>query len=102
MKIFISYSTPDIKVVELFANILSQYGDVKYWAENKILGEDSWKTIFSWIDSSDVVIALVTGNTLTRAMAVGQEIGYAKNKKKIIPVVESSIPTTELGCLSGI
>ena len=102
MKIFISYSTTDIKVVELFSNVLSQYGEVKYWAENRVLGEDSWKTIFSWIDSSDVVIALITGNTLTRAMAVGQEIGYAKGKKKIIPVVESSIPATELGCLSGI
>jgi len=102
MKIFISYSTPDIKVVELFANVLSQYGEVKYWAENKILGEDSWKIIFSWIDSSDVVIPLITGNTLTRAMAVGQEIGHAKGKKRIIPVVESSIPATELGCLTGI
>ena len=50
MKIFISYSTPDIKVVELFATVLSQFGEVKYWAENKELGEEAWKTIFSWID----------------------------------------------------
>lgn len=103
MKIFISYSTPDINLVQLFGKYLSSFGEIKYWAKDNIPGNESWETIFSWIDNSDVVLVLITGNTVSRAMSVGQEIGRAKTKNRlIIPIVEKSIPSTELGFLSGI
>ncbi|MBL1214699.1 MAG: toll/interleukin-1 receptor domain-containing protein [Ignavibacteriae bacterium] len=102
MKIFISYSTKDLDIVNLFAEHLRPFGEVTYWAEDKELGKEAWETIFSWIDSSDVVLALITGSTVARAMSVGQEIGRAKaQNKNIIPIVSSTVPTTELGFLSG-
>jgi len=102
MKIFISYSTQDLGIVNLFANYLRPFGEVIYWSEDKILGKEAWDTIFSWIDSSDIVLVLITGNTVTRAMSVGQEVGRAKAKNKnIIPIVSSSVPINELGFLSG-
>lgn len=103
MKIFISYSTQDINLVQLFANSLSSFGEVKFWAKDKVLGNEAWETIFSWIDDADVVLVLVTGNTVFRAMSVGQEVGRAKSKNRIIiPIVEKSVPSAELGFLSGI
>jgi len=59
--------------------------------------------IFSWIDIADMVFVVITGNTLHRAMAVGQEVGHAKAKNKlIIPLVSPEVPSMELGFLSGI
>jgi TIR domain-containing protein len=102
LKIFISYSTKDLNLVKIFAEHLKPFGEVTYWAEDKVLGKEAWDTIFSWIDSSDVVLALITGSTVARAMSVGQEIGRAKTQNKnIIPIVSSTVPSTELGFLSG-
>lgn len=62
-----------------------------------------WDQIFSWIDLSDLVIVLITGNTITRGISVGNEVGHAKAKNKtIIPLVSLDVPTSELGFLSGI
>jgi hypothetical protein len=103
MKVFISYSTQDLTLVKGLASSLLPYAEVYYWDESKVLGKDSWNQIFDWIDSSDLVVVLITGNTVTRAMAVGQEIGRAKAKDKtIIPIVSHDIPTNELGFLSGL
>ena len=102
MKVFISYSTQDLDIVRLFAKQLQHFAEVKYWAENKVLGKESWDTIFSWIDSSDIVLVLITDNTVARAMSVGQEVGRAKAQNKyIIPIVTSTVPSSELGFLSG-
>ena len=59
--------------------------------------------IFNLEFSSDLVIAIITGSTVSRAMAVGQEIGRARGRGKvIIPIVDKDVPKTELGCLDGI
>ena len=89
-------------IVNLFANHLKPFGEVNYWDESKVLGEDAWNTIFSWIDSSDIVLVFITDNTVARGLSVGQEIGRANlQNKNIIPIVSASVPSSELGFLSG-
>lgn len=103
MKIFISYSTSDLNLVNKIADQIRPFAEVFFWDKSKMPGEEVWPTIFSWIDNADLVMAIITGNTLSRAMAVGQEIGRAKAKgKHIVPLVSREVPSTELGFLSGI
>ena len=103
MKIFISYSTPDISIVKQLSTQLQLFGEVFYWAESKLPGQDAWQSIFNWIDTSDLVVVLITGNTISRAMPVGQEIGRAKSMgKTIIPLVSNTVSSTELGFLNGV
>jgi hypothetical protein len=103
MKIFISYSTPDLYIVKQLAVQLQLFGEVYYWAESKQPGQDAWQSIFNWIDTADLVVVLITGNTLTRAMPVGQEIGRAKSRgKTIIPIISRNISSDELGFLNGV
>lgn len=103
MNIFISYSASDTVFVQKIAEGLKPYGIVHYWAESREPGLEAWATIFSWIDAADLVFVLITGETLSRAMSVGQEIGRAKAQGKfIVPLVEHGIPASELGVLGGI
>ncbi len=103
MKIFVSYSTEDILLVKELAEHIRPHATVYFWDESKRLGEDSWQTIYKWIDSSDIILALITDKTVARAMAVGQEIGRAKTRgKMIIPIVSSEVKSSQLGCLKGI
>lgn len=103
MNVFISYSTRDAETVSKLAQELRHYAEVFYWDQNKTLGQDAWQTIFQWIDSADMVFVVITGNTVDRAMSVGQEVGRAKAKNKlIIPLVSREVPATELGFLLGI
>ena len=103
VKVFISYSVDDLKLVEELAKQIEPLAEVRYWNKSKEPGEEAWKQIFGWIDESDTILAVVTGKTVIRAMSVGQEIGHAKAKnKKIVPLVAEGIPVSDLGCLSGI
>lgn len=103
MNIFISYSVNDIKPVRMIANYISCHGQVFYWDKSREPGKEVWPLIFQWIDQSDIVIAVITDNTVRRAMAVGQELGHAKAKQKlIIPLVTSNVKASDLGFLSGI
>lgn len=77
--------------------------NVYYWDKNQQPGQDSWHSIYNWIDRSDIVIAVMTDRTVSRAMSVGNEIGYAKKADKIIvPLVSHKVKETDLGCLKGI
>ncbi len=103
MKIFISYGTPDIRIVKQLANQLRIFGEVYYWADSKLPGRDAWNSIFNWIDTADIVVVLITGNTVVRAMSVGQEVGRAKTKgKTIIPIISKTVSSAELGFLNGV
>lgn len=103
MKVFISYSTPDLELVYKIAQYIKPHGEVFFWDKGKIPGQESWPTIFSWIDQADLVLAVITEKTLTRAMPVGQEIGRAqKGGKIIIPLVGPDVDSKDLGCLNGI
>jgi hypothetical protein len=103
MRIFISYSAPDINIVSVLADQLKMYGDIYYWDKDNSPGESAWEQIFSWIDNSDIVIVLITDATIARSFSVGQEVGKAKaGKKLIIPIVASSVSKNDLGFLSDI
>ncbi|MBI1912141.1 MAG: toll/interleukin-1 receptor domain-containing protein [Deltaproteobacteria bacterium] len=103
MKIFISYSTDDLNIVRSISNYIKQNSIVFYWDNNRIPGNEAWPTIFNWIDQSDLVLAILTDKTISRAMSVGQEIGRAKAQgKTIIPIVSSNVQFSELGFLNGV
>ncbi len=103
MKIFISYGNDNLNLVEYVARNLQPFGEVFYWNQNKELGQEAWKTIYSWIDSCDLVIAIITGQVVGRAMAVGNEVGRATAKgKTVVPLVTPEVPESALGCLNGI
>lgn len=82
MRIFISYSAEDFSLVHKLAKAISSIAEVYYWDKDKVLGKDSWPTIFNWIDAADLVVVVITDSTVSRAMAVGQEVGRAKAKDK--------------------
>lgn len=103
MKVFISYSTSDLNLVKQLVEYISQHAEVFYWDKTKVPGQETWPSIFEWIDKCDLVLAVITDTTVSRAMAVGQEIGRAKAMvKTIVPVVAPEVPSSELGFLSGI
>jgi TIR domain len=103
MKVFISYSTDDVQMVNQIAYQLRPHTEVFYWNTSKVPGQEAWPSIFQWIDQCDLVLAVITDSTVSRAMSVGQEIGRAKAMKKIIvPLVAPEVPNSELGCLSGV
>jgi hypothetical protein len=103
MTIFISYSVKDNLLVERIATLLRVQGHAVYWWQgSNEPGDDMWPQIFGWIDQSDLVLAVITDAVVKRAMAIGNEIGYAKGRKKIVPLVASGVPVSELGCLQGI
>jgi hypothetical protein len=104
MNIFISYSVTDKELVKQVADPLRPFVDnVFWWEESKEPGKEAWPTIFSWIDKSDLILAVITDHAISRAMAIGQEIGHAKAKnKEILPLVASTVDSKDLGCLSGI
>ena len=103
MKVFISYSINDMSLVHTIANHIKHHADVFYWDKSKIPGKEAWPTIFNWIEQSELILAVITDSTVSRAMSVGQEIGHAKAKDKtIIPIVGPNVPNAELGFLSGI
>jgi len=102
MNVFISYSADDLDLVNSIANQIKPHANVFYWDKNKQPGKEAWPTIYGWINQSDLVLAIITDNAVSRAMAVGQEIGRAKTLgKTVIPVVTPNVPSSELGCLSG-
>lgn len=103
MKIFISYSTADLELVHNIASYIKPHAEVYYWHKSKIPGQEDWPTIFNWIENSNLVLAVITDKTVSRAMSVGQEIGHAKAKgKTIIPLVGPNVDSKELGFLSRI
>lgn len=103
MNIFISYSVADLQLVNSIAGYISRHASVRYWDKSKEPGREAWPLIFQWIDQSDLVIAVITDNTVRRAMSVGQELGRAKTMQKfIIPLVTGNVKSSDLGFLSGI
>jgi hypothetical protein len=103
MRLFISYSTDDLDTVKELARSLKPHAEVFYWDKSKEPGTSAWDKIFSWIDIADLVVAIITDKTVSRAMAVGQEIGRARAKKKtIVPLVAPGVKDADLGCLDGI
>ena len=103
MKVFISYSTGDTETVRQFVNAIEKKNHTVYWwSESQEPGKDAWRTIFEWIRRANIVLAVITDKTIARAMAVGNEIGYARAKvKRIVPILAAGIAAESIGCLIG-
>lgn len=94
--VFISHSTGEPQVVAMFASLLQQSGInpiVSEWYPEP--GKPLAEKIERQISASDCVLALLTCEG-GRSPSVNQEIGYAKGRKPIIPIVEEG---TEIGVL---
>jgi hypothetical protein len=101
--VFISHSSKDLPVVRFIASQLLLY-EIK-----PIIAEDERPKTFpqylpdkirTLIQQSDCVMALLTKNGVYSNW-VHQEIGYALDKKPLIPIVERDIPSERLGFLQG-
>ena len=93
MKVFISYSATDTRRMQRIADQLKANNKaiVHWWEDSQRPGQVAWSQIFQWIDAADLVLVVISGNVLRRALAVGNEVGYAKAKNKlIIPLVWES------------
>ena len=98
----LTYSTGDLDIVNQIADSLRPHAEVFYWDKDKEPGKVAWETIFSWIDDADLILAVTTDQTVKRSISVGQEIGRAVTKGKlVVPLVSADVPVSELGCLSG-
>src|SRR5260221_11160320 len=98
MNVFISYSVGDTQLVRMVAEHIRSKANVTYWDQSQEPGKETWPAIFGWIDSAELVLVIITENTLSRAFAVGQEVGHArKANKQIIPLVAKEVKSSEIG-----
>jgi hypothetical protein len=121
VKVFISYSAKDTHRVRIIADKLKKDSgaEVHWWEDSQRPGKVAWGQIFQWIEEADLVVVVISGSVLRRALAVGNEIGCAKAKGKvIIPLVWESpslwakllrefgakvgIGTDDLGCIGDL
>jgi len=104
MKVFISYSVADVDLLRHVADAIRAGGDEPLcWDTSRTPGQEVWASIFQWIDASELVVVIITDQTVKRAMAVGQEVGRARTKgKPIVPLVAAGVAPGDLGCLNGV
>lgn len=104
MKVFVSYSVADVDLLRQVVGTIRAGGDEALcWDTSKVPGQEVWQSIFAWIDSADLVVVIITDQTVSRAMSVGQEVGRARAKgKPIVPLVSADVKPSDLGCLNGV
>jgi hypothetical protein len=104
MKVFVSYSVADADLLRQVVAAVRAGGDEPFcWDTSRVPGNSAWASIFQWIDQADLVIVIITDQTVSRAMSVGQEVGRALAKgKPIVPLVAAGVQSGDLGCLSGV
>ena len=102
MKVFLSYSTKDMDIAQMIKEELKLLGVEVYLAEEdpqpgRILAEKIKKEL----RNSDLVIALITPNSLQSTYVWSEIGGAALADKPIIPLVHPSVPETKLAFLTG-
>lgn len=101
MRVFISYSTKDEKLVSCLKSYLGNLVEVYLAPEDPQPGQILAEKIRQEIGKSDLFIVLLTPNS-TISSYVNQEIGYAEGiKKPVIPVVLEGTPDKALAMLQG-
>ncbi len=101
--VFISHSGKDILLVRFIASQLQLYGLTPIIAQHvrpRRFPQYLPEKIKTLIQQSDCVAALLTKNGIASNW-VHQEIGYALDKKPLIPVVESGVPSSQLAFLQS-
>ncbi|RKX40740.1 MAG: hypothetical protein DRP33_06375 [Thermotogae bacterium] len=105
MRVFISHSSKDEKLVESLKKHLEKtFKDVCYFytaADDPQPGQNLAVKIQKEIEQADVFLVLLTPNS-KKSSYVNQEIGYAKKcGKRIIALVMKGTPQEALGMLAG-
>lgn len=99
---FVSYRSIDLPIVEALEEYLEQEIDLDYWDASNVPGDPDWESIEDWIQEADLVIVVVTSNSIEQSISVGQEVGIARaNDKIIIPLVAKDVSPSRLGFLKG-
>ncbi|NIA23200.1 MAG: TIR domain-containing protein [Proteobacteria bacterium] len=101
--VFISHSSEDSSIVRFIESQLKLSGITPIVAERvrpKTFPQYLPDKIKTLIQQSDCVVSLLTKNGVTSNW-VHQEIGYALDRKPLIPIVESDIASESLGFLQG-
>ena len=104
MRVFVSYSVADVDLLHQVVGTIRAGGDEPLcWDTSKVPGQEVWQSIFAWIASADLMVVIITDQTVSRAMSVGQEVGRARAKgKPIVPLVSSDVKPGDLGGLKGV
>lgn len=104
LTVFISYSSDDTKLMRFIESQLKRHGyKTRVWDMDRLAGEPIWPQIDQWIEECDVALIIISRNTIKRGIAVGQEIGKAQAKQKlVIPLHLPEVSPTELGSLAHI
>jgi hypothetical protein len=104
VKVFISYSVADTDLLRQVIGAVRAGGDEVFcWETSRVPGNGAWASIFQWIDQADLVVVIITDQTVSRAMSVGQEVGRALAKSKpVLPLVAAGVRSSDLGCLNGV
>jgi len=103
LKVFFSHSSLDAEWVARVAGQAMAAGVALYLAEHDVHpGERLSEKVTAAIERSDVVIVLLSKNSLT-SVYVQQEIGLAHHAGKlVIPILMSDVASENLGILNGV
>lgn len=100
MKVFVSYSTKDIHIVEKLKKIIEPEVEVYVATHDVQPGNVLWQKIETSIKKSNYVVAIMTKNGY-RSEMVQQEIATAKaHKIPVVPIIEEGVDPK--GVLAGI
>ena len=101
MKVFISYSTKDMHIVEEFKKLVEAKGIEAYVAAKDVQpGGVLWDKLEKNIRTSNCLVAIMTKDGVMSG-TLQNELGVAKaNKIRIVPLVEEGVDPK--GVLSGI
>ncbi len=103
MKIFVSFGYSDLKEIEAMVRSIPSAHEVYYLREENDIGLSSWETLRKRIDWADIFIVYLSTSTIERAMAVGNEVGYAiKAGKFVIPLKERGVSTSDIGMVADL
>jgi TIR domain len=102
-QVFLSHSTHDLVWAERLKASIEGMGVPVYLAEQDVRpGMNLAEKVTQAIDASEVVVVLISDNSVS-ASYVNHEIGCAlKAKKVIIPLVQPGIESDKLGMLQGV
>lgn len=103
LNVFISYGSKDRQIVDQLATSATPQAEFYYWNKSQEPGEDAWAQIAEWIRRCDLFIVVITGHTVQRGLAVGKEVGIARNQgKKILPLICTRVHPDEITFLEDI
>lgn len=99
MKIFISYSTHDLKTAEsVYSDMVRAGAEAFQFRESAIIGKPSWEQVLDWISESETFIVLISKKAL-ESKPVREEIGHAhhsymnspKPEKIVSAIIEKAV-----------